>query len=72
VLALLLIQKRRLKIDHSRQIDGNDILELIGSQGEGPFEVQDQNLTADEMQQLQTDLNGQMYGSERTSTKSTD
>ena len=62
VLALLLTQKRRLKIDHTRQTDENDILELIGSQGEGPFEVQDQDLTADEMQQLQTDLNGQMYG----------
>jgi hypothetical protein len=63
VLALLLVQKRKLKIEGSRQDGEMDFLELIGMQGEGPFEVRDQQLAADEMEQLHNELNGQLNGS---------
>ncbi|MCA9075576.1 MAG: hypothetical protein KDA93_11125 [Planctomycetaceae bacterium] len=56
VLALLLLQKRRLTLDGTR-VDGDfAYLELSGSRGEGPFEVRDQQLTADEVTSLQSHL----------------
>ncbi|MGE4000712.1 MAG: hypothetical protein AB7I48_10865 [Planctomycetaceae bacterium] len=56
VLALLLLQKRRLSLDGSR-IDGDvAYLLLSGSRGEGPFEVRDQQLTATEISSLQIQL----------------
>jgi len=57
VLALLLLQKKRLKLEGSRDMDGTEALELIGSQGEGPFELRDQQLTGDEIQSLQESVN---------------
>ncbi len=57
VLSLLLLQKRRLKIEGSRHEDDIEYLELRGSHGEGPFDVRDQQLNAEEIQQLQIDLN---------------
>jgi hypothetical protein len=57
VLALLLLQKRRLKIEGSRQDGEIEYLEVIGSQGEGPFEVRDHHLEDDEIKQLQAELN---------------
>ena len=57
VMALLLIQKRRLKLDQTLQDRDKIILQLMGSMGEGPFEVVDQRLTDDEVDQLQNDLN---------------
>ena len=57
VLSLLLLQKRRLKLQGSRQDGDAEYLELIGSQGQGPFEVRDCYLSEDEINQLQKDLN---------------
>ena len=59
VLALLLLQKRRLKIEGSRQEGDVECLQLIGSQGEGPFEVRDQHLSGEEIEQLQQNLDTQ-------------
>ena len=61
VLALLLLQKRRLRLEGSRtDDDGNDFLEFIGSKSEGPFEVQDSDLTEEEIAGLQATLNAQL------------
>jgi len=60
VLALLLLQKRRLKIEGSRQEDGIDYLQLIGSRGEGPYEICDQHLTDEETEQLQQNLSAHL------------
>jgi hypothetical protein len=57
VLALLLLQKRRLQLDGSRTDGETEILQLSGSQGEGPFDVPDQRLTDEEVAALQSDLN---------------
>jgi hypothetical protein len=54
VMALLLVQKRRLKLDGSRRDGEIEFLQLVGSHGEGPYEVREFDLTADERQQLQT------------------
>ena len=60
VLALLLLQKRRLKIEGSRQDGEIEYLQVIGSQGEGPFEVRDQHLEDSEIERLQEDLNAHL------------
>lgn len=57
VLALWLLQKRRLVLDGSREEDGIEYLQLSGSRGEGPFEVRDQHLTDEEIATLEKDLN---------------
>jgi hypothetical protein len=57
VLSLLLLQKRRLKIEGSRQEGDVEYLELVGSHSEGPFEVRDHQLDDAEIEQLQSDLN---------------
>ena len=60
VMALLLLQKRRLSLDGSR-IDGDiAYLQLSGSRGEGPYEVRDQQLAADEVASLQIRLTDQL------------
>jgi len=60
VLALLLLQKRRLKIEGSRQEDDVEYLQLIGSRGEGPYEIRDQQLTDKETEQLQQSLSAHL------------
>jgi hypothetical protein len=57
VLALLLIQRRRLRITGTRVDGGTSFLELSGMQGEGPFEVRDQQLENDEVETLEQELN---------------
>ena len=60
VVALLLLQKRRLQLEGSR-VDGEiEYLQLVGSRSEGPFEVRDQHLSPEEIQQLQSDLNAHL------------
>lgn len=56
VLALFLLQKRRLKLDGSTG-DGGEFLQLTGSRGEGPFEIRDQQLSETEIVNLQAELN---------------
>jgi hypothetical protein len=62
VLALYLLQKRRLRLDGSR-IDGDvEYLQLSGSRGEGPYEIPDQQLAETEIRQLQAELNHSLAG----------
>ena len=60
VLALWLVKKRRLKIQDSHQDGEAEILELMGSQEEGPFEVRDQQLSEVEIEKLQHELNAHL------------
>ena len=60
VLALLLLQKRRLRLEDSRHEADVEYLQLTGSHGEGPFEVRDQQLDKSEIDQLQNNLNSHL------------
>jgi hypothetical protein len=62
VIALLLMQKRRLRIDGSRRDGETEYLQFLGSQGEGPFEVRDQRLSEEEIAGLQNELNTHLSG----------
>ena len=53
VLTLLLLQRRRLKLDGTKIIDDQEFLEVTGARGEGTFLVPDQQLDDAEVQQLQ-------------------
>lgn len=57
VIALLLMQKRRLQLTGTRYDGDVAYLEFVGQRGEGPFEVRDQQLTGAEIAQLQSSLN---------------
>ena len=58
VLALLLLRKRRLILEESIEIDDQPAMRLIGSSGEGPFEVIERELTDEQICQLQDQLFG--------------
>ncbi len=58
VLALLLLRKRRLILEDSIEIDDTPAMKLIGTGGEGPFEVMERELTDDQIAQLQDQLFG--------------
>ena len=57
VLALLLVKKRRLRLEGSRSEGHEEYLQLAGAQGEGAYEVRDLNPSDEEVQQWQRDLN---------------
>ena len=56
VLALLLLQKKRLELEDCRIEDDINHLVLIGTKGEGPFEVRDEQLDPDEIAVIQREL----------------
>lgn len=56
VLALFLLQRRRLKLDGSRHDGERDLLQVSGSRGEGPYEIVDQQLAEAEIRQLQGEI----------------
>jgi hypothetical protein len=56
VIALLLMQKRRLQLERTRYDGETAWLEFVGQRGEGPFEVRDQQLTGEEIAELQQTL----------------
>jgi len=58
VLALLLLRKRRLILEDSIEIDDLPAMRLIGSGGEGPFEVVERELSDDQIVELQNQLFG--------------
>ncbi len=61
VLALLLLKKRRLRLEGSRcDDDGNEFLQLIGSKSEGPYEIADQELNEQEIEQLEAAIIAQL------------
>lgn len=61
VLSLLLMQKKRLRLEGTRREGEVSYLELTGSEGEGPYEIREQNLTDDEIAALQQELNAAIY-----------
>ena len=56
-LALALLKRRRLRIEATREDGDARYLELIGTRSEGPFVVRDHQLTEQEIDQLQSELN---------------
>ncbi len=61
VLAILLLKKRRLRLEGSRRDDdGNDFLQLHGTHAEGEFEIPDQALDEEEITSLQAALTTQL------------
>jgi len=53
VLSLLLLRRRRLRLDGTKIIDDQEFLEVTGTRGEGTFLVPDQQLDDMEVQELQ-------------------
>ncbi|WP_166826100.1 hypothetical protein [Thalassoroseus pseudoceratinae] len=64
VVALMLLQKRRLRLEGSSDEDGPVKLELYGSQGEGPFFMKDLQLRPEEIQALEDELTNQIEADE--------
>ena len=60
ILALLLLQKRRLRLDGSRQEGAESYLQLAGNQDEGAYEVRDLHLSDAEMHGLEQELNAHL------------
>ncbi|MEZ6048443.1 MAG: hypothetical protein R3C11_23295 [Planctomycetaceae bacterium] len=58
VIALMLLQKRRLVIDGSRQDGNEEYLICSGKQGEGPFEIKNFTLPEEEVKLMQEQLKG--------------
>lgn len=56
VLALLLLRKRRLILEESVTVDEQPAMRLIGTGGEGPFDVVERDLTMDRIEELQNQL----------------
>ena len=56
VAGLALLQRRRIKLDGSRREGNQEFLVFLGQRGEGPFEVVDQQLSADDMAALEAEL----------------
>ncbi|MCA9040760.1 MAG: hypothetical protein KDA65_10465 [Planctomycetaceae bacterium] len=56
VIALMLLQKRRLIIEDSRQDGEEEFLICSGKQGEGPFEIKNFALPEGEVKELQDQL----------------
>lgn len=65
VLALSLLQRRRLKLDGTRSEGKRDLLIFLGAKGEGPYEVQDQQLSEDEMNTLRAEMTRQIQMTDR-------
>ena len=57
ILALLLVKKRRLRLDGSRADGDEEYLQLAGAQGEGAYEIRDLNPSDEEVLQWQRELN---------------
>lgn len=60
ILAILLLRKKRFRLDDSRQEGDDEILQLVSTQGEGVYEVRDLQLTETEMLELQQTLNAHL------------
>ena len=56
VLALLLMRKRRLSLEESILVDGFPAMRLIGTAGEGPFDVLERDLIESRIEELQRQL----------------
>jgi hypothetical protein len=56
VVALFLLQRRRLKLEGARMDGELSCLQLSGSRGEGPWEIRDQQLADEEVKRLQAEM----------------
>lgn len=56
VLALLLMRKRRLILQESTTVEDQPAMQLIGTGGEGPFEIIERDLSESRIEELQTQL----------------
>ena len=56
VLALLLLRKRRLILEEVVEIDERPTMRLVGSGGEGPFDVAEEELNEEQIDRLQQQL----------------
>ncbi len=57
ILALLLVKKRRLRLEGSRTDGDDEYLQLAGAQGEGAYEVRDLDPSDEDIQGWQRELN---------------
>lgn len=64
VLALLLIQKKRLAIDEEQQEGEVRTLHVSGSRGEGPFAIREFDLSEEEGQELQRAVTAFLWGAD--------
>ncbi len=62
VLALLLLRKRRLILEESIEVDDVPAMRLVGSGGEGPFDVMERELSDEQIIELQDQLFGGSTG----------
>lgn len=58
VLALLLLRKRRLILEETIEIDDRPTMRLIGTGGEGPFDIAERELSDTKVQEIQSQLFG--------------
>jgi hypothetical protein len=56
VLSLLLMRKRRLILEEVVEIDDVPTMRMVGSAGEGPFDVPEEELTEEQIAKLQEQL----------------
>ncbi|MEO2034025.1 MAG: hypothetical protein ABGZ35_18275 [Planctomycetaceae bacterium] len=56
VLALLLMRKRRLLLEESIMVDDQEAMRLIGTSGEGPFEILERDFSESRIMELQDQL----------------
>lgn len=56
VLSLLLLRKRRLILEDVIQVEDRPTMRLIGSAGEGPFDVPEEELSEEQIHRLQQQL----------------
>jgi hypothetical protein len=71
ILSLLLMKKRRLRLDGSRCGGNDEYLQLSGARGEGIWEVRDLNPSDAEVQQWQYELNVYLASEWQTSPQLT-
>jgi hypothetical protein len=66
VTALLLLRKRRLRLEGSRRDEDTEeeYLQFSGSKGEGPYEVRDQRMSEEQIAQLQAALETELQQEE--------
>lgn len=63
VLALFLLRKRRLILEDTVEVDDQPAMRLIGSGGEGPFDVIERDFTEEQMATFQQQLFGTVIDS---------
>ncbi len=56
VLALLLIRKKRLILDETEEKPDGNVMVLLGAQGEGTFEITEEQLSEFEIAQMQAEI----------------